>query len=64
MQKKLIFINRYDAEDGKVFDWVEPHYHEDDDGNQIQDHLYAKTLYLSETDDISNYVEVEKPEEE
>lgn len=51
---------RYDADDGYVFDWVEPRYIEDEEGNQIQEHLYAKTLFIGGTDNIANYVEVEE----
>lgn len=49
---------RYDADDGKVFDWAEPRYIEDENGNQIQEHLYSKTLFIGGTDTIDNYIEV------
>lgn len=49
---------RYDADDGKVFDWAEPRYIEDENGNQIQEHLYSKTLFIGSTDSIDNYIEV------
>lgn len=55
---------RYDADEGMVFDWVEPHYIEDENGNQIQEHLYAKTLFIGGNDNILNYIEVEAPAEE
>lgn len=55
---------RYDADEGMVFDWVEPHYIEDENGNQIQEHLYAKTLFIGRNDTIYNYIEVEAPAEE
>ena len=55
---------RYDADEGKVFDWVEPRFIEDENGNQIQEHLYAKTLFIGATDSIDNYIEVTKPTEE
>lgn len=55
---------RYDADEGMVFDWVEPHYVEDENGNQIQEHLYAKTLFIGGNDNILNYIEVEAPVEE
>ena len=51
---------RYDADIGKVFDWKEPRYFEDENGNQIQEHLYAKTLFIGNNDTIDNYVEVEE----
>jgi hypothetical protein len=55
---------RYDADEGKVFDWVEPRFIEDEDGNQIQEHLYAKTLFIGANDSIDKYIEVTKPTEE
>lgn len=51
---------RYDADDGMVFDWVEPRFIEDEDGNKIQEHLYVKTLFIGSHDSINNYVEVEE----
>lgn len=51
---------RYDADEGYVFDWKEPRYIEDEDGNQIQEHLYAKTLFIGSNDSIDNYIEVEE----
>lgn len=51
-------LTRYDADEGKVFDWKEPHYVELD-GEQVQEHLYAKTLFIGGNDSIDNYVEVE-----
>ena len=54
---------RYDADDGKVFDWAEPRYIEDENGNQIQEHLYSKTLFIGGTDTIDNYIEVQENEE-
>lgn len=62
-------ISRYDAEDGKVFDWAEPRFVDEIDeegkptGNQIQEHLYVKTVFVGIHDSIENYIEVEKPEE-
>lgn len=52
-------LTRYDADEGKVFDWKEPRYNEDEDGNQVQEHLNVKTLFLGHTDSITNYVEVD-----
>ena len=52
-------LTRYDADDGMVFDWKEPHYTEDENGNQIQEHLYAKTLFIGGNDTIENYIEIE-----
>ena len=53
---------RYDADDGYVFDWAEPRYTEDENGEQVQEHLYAKTLFIGGNDSIDNYVEVEAVE--
>ena len=61
---------RYDADEGKVFDWAEPHYvyvpvdetRPDGEMKQIQEHLYATTLFIGSNDSIDNYVEVNKLE--
>lgn len=57
-------ITRYDADEGKVFDWFESRFTIDEDGNEVQEHLYAKTLFIGTNDDIRNYIEVEAPTEE
>ena len=57
-------IVRYDADEGKVFDWTEPRFVENEKGEQIQEHLYAKTLFIGGNDSIENYVEVDEPVEE
>jgi hypothetical protein len=49
---------RYDADEGKVFDWAEPRFETDEEGNEYQTHLNAKTLFLGITDTIENYIEV------
>lgn len=58
-------IIRYDADEGMVFDWIEPRYRTELDENgkevKVQEHLYAKTLFIGANDSISNYMEV--PEE-
>ena len=51
---------RYDADQGKVFDWKEARYIKDEEGNEVQEHLYAKTLFIGSNDTIDNYIEVEK----
>ena len=38
-------LTRYDADEGKVFDWKEPRFETDEDGNEVQTHLNVKTLY-------------------
>jgi len=55
---------RYDADDGLVFDWKEPRYIEDEEGQQIQEHLYAKTLFIGGNDTIENYIEVRVAEDD
>lgn len=57
-------LTRYDADENKVFDWAEPRYLEDEEGNQIQEHLYVKTLFIGMNDSIENYIEVDSPKEE
>lgn len=52
-------ITRYDADEGKVFDWAEPRFTED----EVQEHLYAKTLFIGGNDKIENYIEVDAPVE-
>lgn len=59
-------LTRYDADEGKVFDWAEPRYiyvpvdetKPDGEMKQIQEHLYATTLFIGSNDSIDNYVEV------
>ena len=57
-------IVRYDADEGKVFDWADLSEHVviDADGKEVQEHLYAKTLFIGGNDSIDNYIEVDKPE--
>ena len=52
-------LTRYDSSPNCVFDWKEPRFNEDENGNQVQQHLNAKTLFLGHTDSITNYVEVD-----
>ena len=33
----------------------------DAEGNETQEHLYVKTLFLASTDSIDNYIEIDKP---
>ena len=63
MKSQEYTIQRFDADEGKVFDWVnlEAHQYEDEEGNKIQEHLYVKTLFIGGNDNIENYVEIEKP---
>ena len=33
---------------------------EDEDGNKVQEHLYAKTLFIGDNDSIENYIEIDE----
>ena len=61
MKAQNFNLIRYDADDNKVFDWKEPRFIEDKEGNQIQEHLYAKTLFIGANDTIDNYIEIDTP---
>lgn len=66
MKSQNYNIVRYDADEGMVFDWkdLEPHKDKDEDGNEVINHLYAKTLFIGGLDTIDNYVEVSEKEAE
>ena len=64
MKAQNFKLTRYDADEGFVFDWLEPHYIKDENGGQIQEHLYVKTLFIGGNDNIDNYIEVIAPVEE
>ena len=73
MRARNFNLVRYDADDGKVFDWKEPRYiYEliDPENPELgekqvgQEHLYAKTLFIGGNDSIDNYIEVQAPVEE
>lgn len=65
MKAQNFNIVRYDADTNKVFDWAEPRYQDvigedgKPTGEQVQEHLYAKTLFIGGNDIIDNYIEVE-----
>jgi hypothetical protein len=67
MKIKTFNLVRYDADEGYVFDWKEPRYEDvigedgKPTGEQIQTHLYVKTLFIGANDSIENYIEVEMP---
>ena len=63
MKSQDYTVKRYDADPGYVFDWATPRYTEDAEGNQVREYLYAKTLFIGDSDSIDNYVEIEEPEE-
>lgn len=70
MKSTNFALVRYDADDGKVFDWKEPRYTEvpvdpekpEAGMKQEQEHLYAKTLFIGGNDSIDNYIEVNEKE--
>lgn len=64
MKSTNFALVRYDADEGYVFDWKEPRYIEDEEGNEVQEHLYVKTLFIGGNDTIENYIEVPEPKEE
>jgi hypothetical protein len=57
-------LTRYDADEGKVFDYAQEVFYEDAEGNQIQEHLFVSTLFIGANDSIENYIEVEAPKGE
>lgn len=61
MKSTNFTLIRYDADEGYVFDWAEPRYVLDENGEEVQEHLYAKTLFIGVNDNIENYIEVEEP---
>lgn len=60
MKSAIFNLTRYDADEGKVFDWanLSEHVVVDAEGNEVQEHLYVKTLFIGANDSIENYVEV------
>lgn len=60
MKTNAVVVLKYDADEGKVFEWKEPRFEIDDEGNEIQQFLKAKTLFLSTNDSIDNYNEVDE----
>ena len=60
MKAQSFKLTRYDADEGMVFDWKEARFITDEEGKEVQEHLYAKTLFIGSNDTIDNYIEVEK----
>lgn len=56
---------KYEADEGKTFDWKDLDAHKiiDSQGNEIQEHLYTEILFLAENDSIDNYIEIDAPVE-
>ena len=44
MIKRNLVLIRYDADIGCVFDWKEPHYSEDENGNTALDKMVSEHL--------------------
>lgn len=64
MKSTTYEVIRYDAENGMVFDWKEPRYIKDIEGNIVkQEHLYATTLFIGSNDSIENYIEIPAPKD-
>lgn len=64
MKKEEFIVYRYDADDGYVFDWKEPRFIEveiEGKVQEVQEHLYGKTLFIGGNDNIDNYIEVPEP---
>ena len=63
MKTETFTLQRFDADDNKIFDWanLEAHQHEGEDGEIIQEHLYAKTIFIGANDTIDNYIEIDAP---
>ena len=58
---------RYDADEGCVFDWKEPRFIEQEvevngimEIQEVQEHLYTKTLFIGGNDSITNYIEIDE----
>ena len=64
MESVSFILVKYNADEGKVFDWKEPRFIEDEEGNKIQEHLYVKTIFVGGNDSIDNYIEIDAPVEE
>lgn len=62
MKSTDLNIVRYDADDGKVFDYKEPRFTENENGEKEREHLFVSTLFIGANDSIENYIEVYKPE--
>lgn len=71
MQSKNLDLIRYDADEGKVFEWKNLEEHKSvlidpvtEKETEVQEHLYVKTLFIGSHDSIDNYVEIDAPEQE
>lgn len=67
MKTENFNLIKLEADEGKVFDWVDltEHTHEEENPETeekitVQDHLYAKTIFLGLNDSANNYIEVDE----
>ena len=60
MIAKSFSLVRYDADEGKVFEWKEPRFVNDEEGNEVREYLKAKTIFIGGNDTITNYIEVDE----
>jgi hypothetical protein len=58
MKSKTFNLVRYDADEGYLFDWLEPRFVEGENGEQVRERLLVKTLFIGGNDSIANYIEV------
>lgn len=74
MKTQAFTLKKYEADEGKVFDWADltAHTHEEQELNDegqvintitVQEHLYAKVVFIGPNDNINNYIEVNAPQE-
>lgn len=64
MKQQEFILIQYDADEGMVFDWKEPRFIEvevEGKVQEVQEHLYAKTLIIGANDNIENYIEIPEP---
>lgn len=63
MKSRMISLSRYDADEGKVFDY-KPMMGETEEERKARGHLYGKTLFIGAYDSINNYIEIDESEME
>ena len=72
MKTQEFQLTRYDADEGKVFDWLIPRFQMvpvnpdnpvEGETEGEQEHLYVKTLFIGNNDTIENYIEVNEPQQ-
>lgn len=58
MKTQSFNIVKYEADEGKVFDYKIPQFAKNEEGVEVQVHLNKKTLYIGNNDSIDNYIEI------